>query len=57
VSKKDGKYLIHPDLKILAIDLDMNKLIIFTSPKLQLGERILQLILRLLPIISLMQQP
>ena len=41
--KKD----IHLDLKIGAIDLDMNKLSIFNSPELQLGESILPLILGL----------
>jgi len=39
-----GDFLIHPDLKIGAIDLDMIKLGIFNSPELQLGEGILPLI-------------
>ena len=50
--KKEGNFLIHPDLKIGAINLDINKLRIFNSPELQLGERIPQHITELEPIIN-----
>jgi hypothetical protein len=51
--EKKGKFLIYPDLKIGAIDPDMNKSGVFNSPELQLGERILPLISGLYPIINL----